>query len=139
MIVGIGTDIIEIDRIKKTLSMHFLERYYSETERQFFAAQCKCSLSALEEQLDKFRLVTVVAGNFTVKEAVAKALGTGFAKGVKPKEISVLREINGKPYVELTGQTKQIADALGITSMHVSITNTNIYAQSFVVAENGTL
>jgi holo-[acyl-carrier protein] synthase len=75
------------------------------------------------------------ADNFAVKEAVAKMFGTGFRK-IKPIEIEVLRNPEGKPYVNLHGEAAGMADQQGITHIHVSITNTKDYANAFVVGEH---
>ena len=118
MIVGIGVDIAEIQRIKKACEKEaFLLRCFTSAERKLvegFPAQA--------------------AGNFAVKEAVVKAFGTGFGK-VGPGEIEVLRDPLGKPYVVLYGAAKQLAGELGIRRLHVSLTDTKELAQAFVVAE----
>lgn len=118
MISGIGTDLIEIERVKKAcVKEHFLRRYYTEREIETFGKN-----------------YTALAGNFAVKEAVAKSLGTGFA-GCMPIDIEVLRDERGKPYVNLYGGAKTIADREEIQNIHVSITNTAEYAQAFAVSE----
>lgn len=119
MIVGVGTDMIEILRVGKACKKQaFLSRIYTEEECQ----QTGENVSAL-------------AGNFAVKEAVAKSFGTGFY-GFWPKEIEVLRDRMGKPYVRLWGGAKKCADELGIGRVHVSITNTKEYAVAVAVAES---
>ena len=75
------------------------------------------------------------AGNFAVKEAVSKMFGTGF-RGISLKEIEVLRDELGKPYVKLYGKAAECAKQQGITRIHVSITNTKEYANAFVIGEN---
>lgn len=118
MIVGIGTDLIEIERIKKASEKEaFLKRVYTERE---------CRLAGKNSSR--------LAGNFAVKEAVSKVLGTGF-RSFWPKEIEVLRDEKGKPYVNLYGEAKKQAEQLGIKRMFVSITNTAVYASAFVVGE----
>lgn len=86
MIVGIGIDIIEVERIKKACcSLCFLQRVFTEEERKYFE---KCGNNP-----------QTIAGNFAAKEAVMKALGTGFNVGWK--NIEILHCPNGKPYVNL--------------------------------------
>lgn len=120
MIIGIGTDLIEIERIKKACDKEaFLLRVYTEEE-------CR--------QAGKSR--SRLAGNFAVKEAVSKVLGTGF-RSFGPKEIEVLRDELGKPYVKLYGGAKALAEKLGIQKIHVSITNTKDAAAAFAVGESG--
>lgn len=118
MIVGIGTDLIEIKRIEKACEKEvFINKVYTEKERKLAV-------------LDKNKL----AGNFAVKEAVVKMFGTGF-QGIKPIEVEVLRDEYGKPFVNLFGGAKQQAEMLGITSIFVSITNVKEYASAVAVGE----
>lgn len=118
MIVGIGTDLVEITRVEKACEKQaFLSRIYTEEECQ----QAGKNFSRL-------------AGNFAVKEAVAKSFGTGF-RTFLPGEIEVLRDELGKPYVNLYGGAREMAGALGICRIHVSISNTKEYAVAYVVAE----
>ena len=119
MIVGVGTDMIEIMRVQKACKKQaFLSRIYTEEECRQIGGN-----------------VSSLAGNFAVKEAVAKVFGTGF-DGFWPKEIEVLRDDLGKPYVKLWGKAKELADRLGIGAVHVSITNTKEYASAIAVAES---
>ena len=107
MIVGIGTDLIEIARIEKACRKQaFLSRIYTEEE-------CRLAGGSISR----------LAGNFAVKEAVSKALGTGF------------RNELGKPYVNLYGGAAKRAFELNVGIIHVTITNTKEYAQAFAVAE----
>ncbi len=119
MIVGIGTDLIEIARIGKACEKQaFLSRIYTEEE---------CRLAGGS--------ILRLAGNFAVKEAVSKALGTGF-RTFMPVDIEVLRDELGKPYVNLYGGAAERAKEVGAQVIHVSITNTKEYAQAFAVAES---
>ena len=118
MITGIGTDLVEIARVQKAIGRSsFLEKVYTEKERELIAVR-------------EVRAAT----HFATKEAVAKALGCGFA-GIAPAEIEVLREASGMPYVVLHGRAKAKAEALGITKIQVSLTDTKEYAQAYVVCE----
>lgn len=118
MIVGIGTDLVEMERMERACRREaFLSRVYTEEERR----QAGKGVSRL-------------AGDFAVKEAVAKALGTGFRR-FEPADVEVLRDELGKPYVRLHGGAKQLAGELGIRRIHVSITNTKQYAAAFAVGE----
>ena len=118
MIAGIGTDLVEIERIRKACAKQaFLVRCFRLEERTFFGGRYEKA-----------------AGNFAVKEAVAKALGTGF-RTFMPSDIAVLREESGRPYVVLYNGAKALAEERGITHIHVSITDTQEYAQAFAVAE----
>lgn len=118
MIIGIGTDLIEIERIRRACRREaFLSRIYTDEE-------CR---QAGENYVR-------LAGSFAVKEAVSKVIGTGF-RTFWPNEVEVLREPSGKPYVRLCGGAKALADQLGIRRLHVSITNTKTTAAAFAVGE----
>ena len=111
MIVGVGTDLIEIERIRKAcVKEAFLTRVYTEEE----CRQAGGNAARL-------------AGNFAVKEAVAKVFG--------PREIEVLRDELGKPYVMLYGKAEETAKRLGIKKLFVSISNTAVYASAYAVGE----
>ena len=83
-----------------------------------------------EASSDKRRL----AGDFAVKEAVAKALGTGFG-GVAHREIEVLRNRRGKPYVRLYGSAEEFCRDHNIDNIQVSISNTDEFVTAYAVAE----
>lgn len=118
MIIGLGIDLIEIDRIKKACEKEaFLMRYYTEKE-----------LSSLEGN------TRALAGNFAVKEAVSKVFGTGF-RGFTPIDIEVLRDDKGKPFVRLYGQAQIIANTLEIKQIHVSISNTKTHTTAMAIGE----
>ena len=118
MITGIGTDLVEIARVQKAIGRSsFLEKIYTEKERELIAVR---SVRA--------------ATNFAAKEAVAKALGSGFA-GIAPAEIEVLRLPSGMPYVVLHGRAKEKAESLGISKVFVSLTDTKEYAQAYAICE----
>ena len=118
MIFGIGTDLIETERIQKAMQRkRFLDYVYTEAEQNMIAGR-----------------VQRAAGNFAVKEAVVKAFGTGF-RGISPKEIEVLRDTAGKPYVCCYGKAERFMQEYKISQLHVSISNLKEYAQAFAVAE----
>ena len=118
MILGIGIDTIEIARVLRACerSSHFVERTFTTKEMAQFA----------EHKVRK-------ASDFAAKEAVAKAFRTGFYQ-CEPREIEVLRGELEEPYVRLYGKAKKIAKRLGITQIHISITNTENEVTAFVVA-----
>ena len=120
MIIGVGTDMIEIERVVKACSkVAFLEKYFTEKERKLISLDIKKA-----------------ADNFAVKEAVAKMFGTGFRE-IVPIEIEVLRDKLGCPYVNVYGKTKEQSIKHNISKIHVSISNTKKYASAFVVGEAG--
>ncbi|MBR6537536.1 MAG: NAD(P)H-hydrate dehydratase [Lachnospiraceae bacterium] len=119
MITGIGTDLVEIARVQKAIGRSsFLEKVYTEQERELIAVR---SVRA--------------ATHFAAKEAVAKAFGCGFA-GVAPREIEILRQPSGMPYVVLHGRAKEKAEALGIVRIQLSLTDTKEFAQAYVICES---
>lgn len=120
MIYGIGTDIVEIERVLRACENKlFSERVFTENERR-------------EAFSNKKRL----AGDFAVKEAVAKAFGTGFA-GIGFSDIEVLRNDKGKPYVLLHDRALKYSEEQGIKGIHVSISDTDTLVTAFAVAEGG--
>lgn len=122
MIVGIGTDIIEISRVAKALKKlgtPFLERLFTEKEREYFRVQ-------------KGNVQTI-SGNFAAKEAVVKAMGTGIS-GFKWKDVEINRDQKGKPEVFLYNTAKEIAGESGIGRIVVSISHCKEYAIAYAVA-----
>lgn len=118
MIVGIGTDLIEIERVKKAC------------EKPSFFTRC---FSIKEQKLIGENWVKA-AGNWAVKESVGKSFGTGIS-GFGLNEIEVLRDEYGKPYVELKGRALEMQEERNIDVIHVSISNTKEYALAYVVSE----
>ena len=94
-IFGIGTDIVNVDRIKISLkNKKFLRRVFNEKE----VLKCKKIKSS----------VNCFAKRFAAKEAFSKALGTGISNGINFNEIIILNRKSGKPYINLVGKTKKI-------------------------------
>ena len=124
MIKGIGTDIIEISRIQKAISQtkSFMDKVYTEGERDYYTKQHKN--------------VETLAGFFAAKEAVSKALGTGF-RSFGMQDIEILPNHLGKPEVYLYKNAKKLSEEMGISKMHISISHCKTYATAFVVAEGG--
>lgn len=122
MIVGIGCDMIEIERIRAAMGRnpHFAERIYTEAERAYIA---------------KKRPETA-AGLFAAKEAAVKALGTGF-RGFMPDSVEILPDELGKPCCRLTGKALSAAQERSIAVIHISISHTKDNACAFAVAERG--
>ncbi len=118
MIFGIGTDLIETERVEKACEKEaFVKKIFTEREQELIKEHPRRA-----------------AGNFAVKEAVAKAFGTGFS-GICPIEIEVLREPGGKPYVVLYGKAKAMFEEQKLQTIQVSISNTKAYATAYVVLE----
>ena len=118
MITGTGCDLVEIKRMEQACGKDaFLSRVYTEEERRQAGGK-----------------LSVLAGSFAVKEAVAKVLGTGF-RTFMPIDIEVLRDQLGKPYVRLYGNAKKLAEEKKIIRIEVSISDTREYAMAFAVGE----
>ena len=117
--VPVGVDIIEIDRIERTLrrfGSRFLERVYTADEISY----CRGRPAQL-------------AARFAAKEAVMKALGTG-TRGVGWRDVEITREQTGKPRINLTGRAAARAQRLGIRNIGVSISHSHTFAVASVVA-----
>ena len=124
MIVGMGIDMEEVERVKGAIERQgrrFLERIYTAKER----AYC-------EQFKDKYERY---AGRFAVKEAAMKALGTGWSRGVRWVDIEVVRPQGGRPTLELKGEAARIAGRLGVKHISISITHTPRQAWAQVIFE----
>lgn len=122
MLISVGTDLVEIERIRKAVSKgpRFLERVFSESERTLFEARGMETAS--------------IAATFAGKEAVLKVLGTGI-RGMAWKDIEILREASGKPYVRLIGPAAERASALGIDEILISLTHSKNNAMAFAAGQ----
>jgi len=124
MIIGIGIDVVQNDRIRESLTRfgpRFLNRIYTEIE----IAYCnKCAHPAIH-----------FAARFAAKEAAFKALGTGWAAGVKWKDVEVTRLPTGKPELQLYGAALERATAIGATRFHVSLTHDQLVSCAVVVLD----
>lgn len=123
MIIGLGTDIVELERIEKAAA-RFDER---------FAARI-----LHPEELELWRKTpqtTFLAGRFAAKEALVKALGTGFSQGIWLSDILIRKEANGKPTALLSGVALEKFRARGGDSIHVSISHDRHSAVAVVILE----
>lgn len=119
MIFGIGNDIISVERIRGAIErhqQHFLDRVFSPREQKY-------CLSHRDPQI-RF------AGRFAGKEAVAKALGTGFSDGISWLDIEILNNPNGKPYVSLS---PRINSKFSNPQIQISISHCDEYANSVAI------
>jgi len=122
MIVGLGLDVVELDRIAKAFERHgerFLERILTKAERA---------------RMPKLP-VPFLAARFAAKEAGAKALGTGFQGGISHNDIEVATGERGEPLMRFEGAAKARADVLGVTRVHVSLTHGRDVAVAVVTLE----
>lgn len=123
MIAGVGTDIIRVERIKRLLLNypHFVDKVFTAGEIEY------CSGKASPEQSYAVR--------FSAKEAVMKALGTGWNGMVNWKDIEVVYDEQGKPEILAYNGTRELLDQLEVSAIHVSLSHEKEYAVAFVVLE----
>jgi holo-[acyl-carrier protein] synthase len=122
MIIGIGTDIVQVERISKSISKEgFKHKVFSDAE----IAYCESKANKAEHY----------AARFAAKEAFVKALGTGFVEGMAFKEVSVVNDELGKPSIQLTGNTALIIAAKQISSIQLSLSHVKELAIAMVVIQ----
>lgn len=126
MIVGIGLDIAEVERVKAAIGRHgerFLHRVYTDAERRY----CDSKPNRFERY----------AGRFAAKEAAMKAIGTGWRHGVGWRDFEVRRLPSGQPVIHFEGKAAEIAARLGVTKALVTISHTAANAIAQVLLEGG--
>jgi len=128
MIVSVGIDLVEVDRIQRALDdsrigRRFRDRVFTRNEIQY----CEKKRRGRYESF---------AGRFAAKEAVMKALGRGWGSKVRWLDIEVVRADSGKPEITLHDQTAQFAEKLGIRRFSLSITHTEHYGMAYVIAQD---
>ena len=128
MIIGIGSDLTDIRRVRKSVERYgdrFINRIYTPAEK-----------AKAQKRADP---VPTYAKRFAAKEACAKALGTGFNKGVYFRDIGVVNLVSGQPTIALTGgaarQLKALTPKGKKALIHLSLTDDDPYAQAFVIIE----
>jgi holo-[acyl-carrier protein] synthase len=125
MIVGIGIDVVEVERIARALSRPQTgERFRSRVFTPGEIAYCERRRSA----------ALSYAARFAAKEATMKALGRGFGGGIGWKEIEVERDA-GPPRIRLHGKARDLAARRGIQRLHLSLSHTDALALAWVIAE----
>jgi holo-[acyl-carrier protein] synthase len=125
MVLGIGTDLIEIKRVQASIDRYgerFLERLFT--------------LGEIAYSLRKKHSAESLAARFAAKEAAAKALGTGISRGISWKEIEVRREPGERPTLFLSGRAAKRASDMGVKNLHLSLTHSQDLAMAVVVAED---
>ena len=124
-IFGIGTDIVNIDRLKKSFKLYgnrFINKIYNKNEIIY------CN--------KKKNYIAAYAKRFAAKEAFVKALGTGFTKGIKLKNINIINDKNGKPTIKLSGEAKKILSKKiknNKYSIYLSLSDDMPWAQATVI------
>ncbi|MFW0777347.1 MAG: holo-ACP synthase [Rickettsiales bacterium] len=133
MILGIGTDLTDINRIERTF-----KRYGEQFEERVFTVRERKKARARKNARNK-TVAAFYAKRFAAKEACAKALGTGFRRGIQWREIEVVTASNGHPSLALHGAARKRLKELtpkGMTAkLHISISDEPPFAQAMVVIE----
>ena len=124
MIYGIGTDLVDLDRIRQMKSL-------SAFAKKILGTQELEQYTELVNESKGFYLGKQFAG----KEAFVKALGTGFKKPIFPKDIQILRNSLGKPEILLSAEAKSYVEGLDITKTHVSLADESNHLLAFAVLE----
>jgi holo-[acyl-carrier protein] synthase len=126
MVIGIGTDLIEIARVARSIERFgdaFLHRVYTPQEIAFCTAKNKGAAESF-------------AARFAAKEAGAKALGTGISRGVSWREFEVERQPGHRPMLRLRGRAAELAATLGVTGISLSLTHSREMAMAVVLLES---
>lgn len=121
-VIGLGIDLCEVKRFERLQENElFLQRVFSADE----IAYCKKRTQSAQS----------FAARFAAKEAFGKALGIGISGGVTLREVEVKHDEMNKPFLELSGETKNIAAKFGVTKIHVSLTHEKDMAAAVVILE----
>ena len=125
MIVGMGVDLAEVDRIREAIRRYgrrFVDRIYTPAE-----------IAYVERKANRFERY---AGRFAAKEAGMKAIGTGWKRGVRWQDFEVANLPTGRPTLKLHGEAARIADQLGVKLISLSITHTAQLGMAQVILED---
>ena len=127
MINGIGADLIEKERIKYLFLKYgdrFVDKILTKTERKEF-----------DGRKGQEKKISFLSNTFACKEAVSKALETGFSSGITLKNIEVLRKDSGSPYLNLIGKAEKQALERKCLNFKLSISDTKYHSLAFVIGE----
>lgn len=125
MILGVGVDLVEVRRMERALNRPWGKRFVSKVFSAEEIAACDSSAQPAQGY----------AARFAAKEALAKALGTGFSRGVAPGRIVVAGGERRQPSISLLGRAQKLAESMQVTAIHVSLSHTPQTACAFVVVE----
>lgn len=124
MILGLGIDLVEIERIARSVERHpdrFVSYILTEKEQEY----CRQFKDSAPE----------IAVRFAAKEALSKALGTGITKDIRWLDIEVIKDPEGPPRILLKGKAEEKALKMGINNISLSLTHTKHYAAAVVTVE----
>lgn len=122
-IIGMGTDIVECLRIAQMIERHgdlFLTRVFTTNEINY----CQARKAATQH----------FAGRWAAKEAVLKAMGTGWARGISWRDVEIRNEIGGQPRIALGGGARDVCEKQGVVEMKISISHCRHYATATAIA-----
>lgn len=125
MILGVGVDIVDTARMERAINGRSAETFIRRVFGPDEISACRASARPAEG----------FAARFAAKEAVTKALGTGFSRGIRPGQILVIGTEFRRPAIELIGRARDIAADMGVSRIHVSLTHSHTTACAFVVIE----
>jgi holo-[acyl-carrier protein] synthase len=123
-ILGLGTDIVECLRIAQMIERHgelFISRVYTDHEIEY----CSARKAATQHY----------AGRWAAKEAVLKALGTGWVRGISWRDIEIRNDRHGAPLVVLRGGAREVFDQAGMERIHITISHCRCHAVAHAIAE----
>ena len=122
-VLGIGTDIVECLRIAQMIERHgelFIDRVYTTAEIEY----CRSRKQATQH----------FAGRWAAKEAILKAIGTGWRRGISWRDMEIRNEGGGKPIVALRGGARDVVEQLGVGEILVTISHCRTHATAFAIA-----
>ena len=122
-IFGVGTDIIEVERIKSAIERNsgFLRKVYTENEINYCGGKNKNKYSSF-------------AARFAAKEAVSKSLSEGISRNISLNEIELINMDNGAPYIKLYGKTREFCESLSIKEIKISVSATENFAVAYAMS-----
>jgi holo-[acyl-carrier protein] synthase len=126
MILGIGSDLAQVERIRKSIAQYgdrFLNRVYTERERAYASSKANSA--------ERY------TARFAAKEAGMKAIGTGLRRGITWKDFEVVNETSGQPTLRLSGVALEISARMGVERISISLTHTAETAFAVVILEDG--
>ncbi len=124
MIIGVGIDNVQTERMKEILikwSDRVEDRVFNENELEYSKSKGETHLH--------------LAARFAAKEALFKALGKGLSEGMTWTDVKVYNDESGKPFIELKRRAKEIADEMGVKTIHVSLSHTDVCSMAVVILE----
>lgn len=122
-VIGLGTDIVEVLRIAQMIERHgeiFLGRVFTPGEIEY----CSARKAATQHY----------AGRWAAKEAILKAMGTGWTRGIQWQDMEIRNDASGRPRVVLSGGAHEVCNQLGVTDMMVSLSHCRSHASAFAIA-----